>query len=109
MDELDRQILDGSAARLEAGAAARLGRHLQKPLRTHALVLRAGDRRWIPGIPVSDDAERIELEGMSKSSKSFLTDGGVGTGAITLRSASGRNGGQLGIGMMLILFVFRKW
>ncbi|QNN25332.1 MerR family DNA-binding transcriptional regulator [Planctomycetales bacterium ZRK34] len=63
MDELDRQILDGSAARLEAGAAARLGRHLQKPLRTHALVLRAGDRRWIPGIPVSDDAERIELEG----------------------------------------------
>jgi len=40
-------------ARLAAGRRPRLGKHLSRPLRSHALVLRAGDSRWWAGEPVS--------------------------------------------------------
>lgn len=48
MDALDIALLNATP---KARSDRPLGDHLSKPLRSWSLCLRAGDRRWLPGVP----------------------------------------------------------
>lgn len=59
MDPLDTALLNATP---KARGDRPLGPHLNQPLRSWSLALRAGDRRWAPGIPHEELAERPEGE-----------------------------------------------